>query len=100
MHALKSDKRSTVLRLMVEGNSIRSAERITRVHRDTITRLLLHAGGLCRAFLDERMRGLNLNHIQVDEIWTFVRVKQAHIPGGWDDSEIGDQYLFVGIDQD
>jgi IS1 family transposase len=100
MHALKSDKRSTVLRLMVEGNSIRSAERITRVHRDTITRLLLHAGGLCRAFLDERMRGLKLDHLQIDEIWTFVRIKQAHIPGDWDDAEIGDQYLFVGIDQE
>jgi hypothetical protein len=34
------------------------------------------------------------------EIWTFVLIKQGHIRAGCDDSEIGDQYTFVAIDQD
>lgn len=33
-----------ILSLLVEGNSIRSVERITDVHRDTIMRLLVSAG--------------------------------------------------------
>lgn len=99
MYVLREDKRFAVLNLLVEGNSIRSTERITGVHRDTIMRLLFRAGDYCLAFLDERMRGLRLDHVQIDEIWTFVRVKQGHIREGLDDAVIGDQYLFVGIDQ-
>jgi hypothetical protein len=60
MRVLKADKQHMVLNLLVEGNSIRSTERITGVHRDTITRLLLKAGDLCRDFLDDRMRGLKI----------------------------------------
>jgi len=36
---LPLDKAESVLRLLLEGMSIRSAERITGVHRDTIMRL-------------------------------------------------------------
>src|SRR3954454_7682289 len=95
VYVIKEDKRHMVLNLLVEGNSIRSTERITGVHRDTIMRLLVRAGELCLDFMDGRMRGLELNHIEIDEIWTFVKVKQAHIPDGRNDAEIGDQYLFV-----
>lgn len=41
---LPIDKAAQVLRLMVEGMSIRSTERLTQVHRDTIMRLMLTAG--------------------------------------------------------
>lgn len=100
MYVLRADRRLAVLNLLVEGNSIRSTERITGVHRDTIMRLLIRVGGRCLDFLDARMRNLRLKHVEIDEIWTFVLVKQAHIRGDRDDSEIGDQYLFVGIDQE
>jgi len=100
MYVLRSDTRHSVLNLLVEGNSIRSSDRITGVHRDTVCRLLLRTGGLCLDFLDGRMRGLKLNHVEFDEIWTFVPIKQGHIREGRNDSVIGDQYLFVGIDED
>src|SRR5438093_13094759 len=89
MYVLRSDKRFAVLNMLVEGNSIRSTERITGVHRDTIMRLLVRAGEHCRDFLDERMTGLRLNHLECDEIWTFVGIKQGHIREGMNDSKIG-----------
>jgi hypothetical protein len=46
------------------------------------------------------MRGLRLKHLQCDEIWTFVLVKQAHIPQGAPiDPTIGDQFLFIAFDE-
>jgi hypothetical protein len=72
MYRLSIEKQLTILHMLVEGTSIRSAERMTGVHRDTIMRLLVSAGDQCRTFLDRRMRNLNLDHLQVDEIWTFV----------------------------
>ena len=37
------------LRLLVEGNSIRSTERITGLHRDTVCRLVVYFGQACQA---------------------------------------------------
>jgi hypothetical protein len=63
-------------------------------------RLLVKVGDKCREFLDAKMRKLHLKHLQLDEIWTYVLVKQAHIPASVPyNPEIGDQFLFVAIDE-
>src|SRR5436305_2149075 len=100
LYVLNTDKIRSVLHLLVEGNSLRSTHRLTGVHRDTIMRLLVQAGDGALALLDDRMRGLKLCHVEIDEIWTFVGIKQGHIKPERDDSAIGDQYTFVAIDQD
>ena len=100
-NCLKTDRKLAVLHHLVEGASIRSTERLTGVHRDTIMRLLLRTGRQCREFLDDRLRNLRLRHVQLDEIWTFVLIKQANIPmDRKGDPRIGDQYLFVAFDED
>lgn len=90
-----------ILMLLAEGSSIRSAERITRVHRDTICKLLVFFGDACRRFLDQRMRGLTLTHLQFDEQWTFVAKKQSRltIDERAESHEHGDMYLWTCIDQ-
>jgi len=99
-NVLAQSKQEAVIHLLVEGNSIRSIERITGVHRDTICRLLVKIGNKCREFLDAKMRGLKLKHLELDEIWTFVAKKQAMIQPEEFDGAIGDQYMYVAIDQE
>lgn len=98
MNVLSSQQKTQVITALVEGNSIRSTERITGVHRDTIMRLLLRVGEGCAQLLDERMRGLRCRLIQCDEIWSFVYVKQKHLNGHHDHATMGDQYVFVALD--
>src|SRR5688572_22157278 len=63
-------------------------------------RLMVKTGDKCRDFLDARMRGLRLQHLQLDEVWTFARMKEKNIPEELaDDPTIGDQYLYVAFDQ-
>jgi IS1 family transposase len=100
MNTLALDKKIAVLSAMIEGNSIRSVERMTGVHRDTIMRLTTRTGELCAAFLDRQMRGLRPARVQADEIWTYVFKKQARIIGKDNPPEYGDQYVFVGMDAD
>jgi IS1 family transposase len=38
--------------------------------------------------------------VQVDEIWTYVFKKQAHLDTGDNEAVMGDQYVFVAIDAD
>ena len=42
-------------------------------------RLLVNAGTLAGNFSNDRLQGLKLRHVQVDEIWTFVLKKQKRI---------------------
>ncbi|KKM76784.1 hypothetical protein LCGC14_1376640 [marine sediment metagenome] len=100
MNILKKEKRLHVLSALVEGSSIRSTERMTGVHRDTILRFLVAAGEHCTQLLDENVQDLHCQQIQADEIWTFVCKKQKRIKEDESDEVIGDQYVFVAMDAD
>lgn len=93
-------KQVAVINCLAEGCSIRSAERMTGVHRDTIMRLLVRVGAGCLDILDETMRGLDCKRLELDEAWTFVGVKQARIKPKHDPARVGDFYVFTGIDRD
>jgi len=99
MNRLKREKQEMVLSLLVEGNSIRSIERITEAHRDTIMRLLVRIGNRCQKEMDRKMRGLTSDAIECDEIWTFLFKKQARLTPEEKGTDKGDQYVFVALDQ-
>lgn len=65
---LSFEKQELILSSLVEGNSIRSTERMFDVHRDTIMRLLVKAGQKAELIHDIYMRELELTQIQADEI--------------------------------
>ncbi len=100
VNVLSRQEQLAVLNLIVEGNSIRSTERLTGVHRDTIMRLIARVGARCRAMMDRWFRNLTLRHLEIDELWTFVLKKQGRVPAHVRDDRIGDQYLFLAVDQD
>jgi len=96
MNVTPKEKQIQVLKMLVEGNSIRSIERMTDIHRDTIMRLLVRVGQKCQNIMDEKLH----DQIQIDEIWTFVKKKEGRIKRHERNKEIGDQYVFVAIDPD
>lgn len=100
MNRLSLNRRSQIVGCLVEGNSIRSTERITGAHRDTIMRLLVQVGNECAGLLDKRMNNLACQRIQVDEIWAYVQKKQRHLTPEDDPKRAGDQWTFVAIDPD
>jgi hypothetical protein len=85
------------IQCLLEGCSIRSTERLTGLHRDTIMSLLTLAGERCASLMDARMRNLKCNFIQCDEIWTFCFKKQKRVRKD-DPDEFGDPWVFVAID--
>jgi hypothetical protein len=71
MNRVPLARRVQIINCLVEGNSIRSTERMTGTHRDTICRLLVEVGGGCVKLMDEQMRELSCRRIEVDEIWAY-----------------------------
>jgi len=49
-------RRTQIINALVEGNSIRSTERMTGTHMDTICRLLVEVGTGCHTIMNEKMR--------------------------------------------
>lgn len=98
MNVLPLDKQHQVLSLLVEGSSIRSVERITGVHRDTIVRLLQRAGAACAQLMDQRLTNLKCEEVEVDEVWGYVGKKQKRVTLQDNQREVGDQYVFIAMD--
>src|SRR6185437_11247927 len=100
MNQLSMDRQVQVIAALVEGNSIRSVERMAGIHRDTIMRLMVRIGQGCDQLLDGMMRGLTCPRLQLDEIWAYVGMKQRTAKLQNKTDEFGDFYTFVAIDAD
>lgn len=98
MYKINIDTQELAIRMLSEGNSIRSVERLTGAHRDTIMRLMVRVGDVCLKLLDEKMRNLPCERIEVDEVWTFVGKKQARLRKGDNRAILGDQWIFTALD--
>jgi IS1 family transposase len=75
---LSNEKKTMAVSMLCEGSSIRSIERITGVHRDTIMRLGVRMGEGCQKIMDEKLRNLSSKLVQVDEVWGFIGMKQKN----------------------
>ena len=86
-----------VLQLLIEGCSVRSAERISGLHRDTILRLLVTAGQKCEELLGRLIVNVPVENGSADEIWNFIGKKQKALTAD-DDPNYGDAYCFVAME--
>jgi transposase-like protein len=95
---LPTEKKVTAISLLAEGSSIRSIERITGVHRDTIMRLGVRVGEGCAKIQNEKMRKIQSAEIQIDEIWGFIGKKRKQARA-WEDG-VGDIWTFIALDRE
>ena len=98
-NVLSAEKQTAIIAALAEGSSIRSIERITGIHRDTIMRLGVKVGQGCTRLMDSKMQDLDCNFLQFDELWGFIGKKERHC--SVDDSpELGDVWTFCAIDSE
>lgn len=99
---MSTEKRNRILRLLVEGSSIRAITRVMQTNIPSVLRQLAWAGEHCREVMDAHFQGLTFNHLECDEIWTFVAKKQARltVEERQERADIGDVYLWTAFDQE
>lgn len=95
---LPIEKAILVLRMLLEGASIRSVERTTDVHRDTIMKLLVLAGEKCEKIMAEKIRNVVVRDLECDEVWSWIAKKQKRVCPE-DDPSFGDCYVFTCIER-
>jgi len=91
-------KAEMVLKLLLEGNSVSSVERLTEVHHTTILKLLVLAGEKCERIMATRVVNVKVRDVECDELWAFVGKKQKRVRPD-DDPNLGDCYTFVAIER-
>jgi transposase-like protein/IS1 family transposase len=97
---LAEDKVLSVMQHLVEGCSIRSTERITGVHRDTILCVLQKAGDKCDALMKRHIHGVRVTDVQCDEQWQYIGMKsRTKARKGLTDDQVGDSWVFTAIDR-
>jgi len=92
------EQATLVVGLLVEGMTIRGAARLTRLHQQTILNILEVAGEKSAVLLNERIRGIKAENVEVDELYSYVgmRPENAHP----EDIGRGEIYCYLGIDRD
>jgi len=99
MNRLSVEDRVQILTVLSEGAGINAACRITGKSKNTVLKLLAEVGRACALYQDQAMRNLSCKQIQVDEIWSFVGMKQKNVPKESDPEDAyGDCYTFTAID--
>ncbi len=94
-----ADRAVFCLRLLLEGNSVRAVERLTRTHRDTILSLLVEAGEDCQRYL-ESLRNLPAADVQADELWAFCGMKEKTRQRLGRGPEFGDVWCFLAVERE
>ena len=95
-NVLPAEKRLRVLAALVDGNSERACERMTDVHRMTVSRFALTLGAGAQNLHNALARDLSLSLIEVDEIWSYVGKKEARVTP-LDGPDVGEAYTFAGL---
>ena len=99
MNRLSIEDRVQILTALSEGTGINAACRITGKSKNTVLKLLADTGRACAIYQDQAMRNLTITKVQVDEIWSFIAMKQKNVPADAPpEAGYGDCYTFTAID--
>jgi hypothetical protein len=82
---------------LVEKNGIRSIERITGHHRDTIGRLLEDMAEHAEQMNDYLIRNLDLTPFECDELWSVVKKQKKVERSSPTRFEEGDAWIYTCI---
>jgi len=101
MNRLSLEKRTQIIGMLVEGNSLRAITRLAGVSINTVTKLLIDIGTACQKYHDEHVRKVNSKRVECDEIWSFIYGKDRNLP---EDKRgkfgLGSIWTWVALDAD
>ena len=99
MNKLPIEKRTQIVQLLVEGNSLRSILRIADVSFNTVLKLVPQLGKACQEFHNLTVKNVRSERIQADELWSFCYAKQKNVTQEMKEGS-GDVWTWTALDAD
>ena len=97
VNRLERNKQKLVLSMLLEGSSIRATARTVGCHKKTVSDLSKMAGRVAARYQDQQLRNLDLERIQLDEIWSFLYAKQKNLPKLKQPRVAGDLWTWIAF---
>lgn len=101
MNRLSTERRARILRMLVEGMSMRSTARTAGVSINIVVKLLRDTGNLCKQLHNDIVKDVKPKHVECDEIWSYCYAKKKNVekakaapPGA------GDVWTWIALDAD
>lgn len=99
MNKLAIEKRTQIIGLLCEGNSLRAASRLSGCSINTVTKLLVDVGTACQKYHYDNVRNLKSKRVECDEIWSFCYAKQQNVPDELQGQYgVGDVWTWTALD--
>lgn len=96
MYVLPLAKRAGVVEHLMEGSGIRATSRLCGVDKNTVLSLLLAVVRGAEALHNRLARGLDLVHVECDELHSFVKKQVKNITPA-DPPEVGEQWVGIAF---
>jgi IS1 family transposase len=100
MNRLSVADRASILRMLVEGNSLRSASRLADVSLNTVMKLVVDMGMACERIHNERVKNVRVRRLEADEIWNFCGANTKNASPEKKQEGWGDVWTWIGLDAD
>jgi IS1 family transposase len=88
------------LGMLLEGLSVRATARLMGMDPGTICDLIVVVGTNCQRLLESKVRNVNVKDVQLDEIWSFVGMKEKTRIARNRSAEFGDSWTFLAIERE
>jgi len=87
------------LQLLIEGCSVRTAERMTGIRAASICKLLVIAGERCEDMMLKNIQNVTAKDVAADECWGFIGRKERNKgPEMAHNDELGDCYTWIALE--
>jgi IS1 family transposase len=100
MNKLPISTRTQIVKMLVEGNSLRSITRMTGCSINTVTKLLVEVGQACSIFHYETVKNLSTRRAELDECWSYVGKKESHVSNPEKNDGLGSIWTWIAMDSD
>lgn len=99
-NVLAPAKQAQILKVLAEGSSVRATPRIVGCSKDTVQALLRNAGAHCKNYHDRFVRNVSAKRVQMDELWSFVGMKDKNATPQDKAEGRGDVWTWYALDSD
>lgn len=95
-NVLPIEKRTDVVKHLVDGASVRATSRLTDVSIPTVLSTLLRMGEGCDHLHNALVRDLDIHEIECDELHSYVQKRQKNVTPE-DPPEVGESYTYLAL---
>lgn len=74
MNKLSINRQTQIIKVLCEGDAIRSTARITDTAINTVVKLLREVGAACLEYQDKNLRNLSCQRVECGELISVIRV--------------------------